>query len=466
MAWRDCTPAEVKRQQSPIDLGQYDVSCGSTRVPRDWLKPTGATYDIALIRARSKNLNGRLGSLLYNPGGPGAPGVDRLGIMLRQLSPTITSRFDIVGFDPRGVGGSAPVKCFPDALKDRVFAATSQPANQAEFDQQVNLQRQIGASCQRMYGADLGTFSTEQTARDLDAIRAALGDPKLTYVGSSYGTQLGAVYAHLFGDRVRAFVLDGAVDPTLSSTANAQGQAAGFEQAFARFAMYCRQNAAACRLGADPAATVKQLLARLKVRPLSAADGRVLTDGLAQLGIMQSLYAKEMWPELVKAVADASAGQPEGLLALADSYAGRRPDGTYTNQMDANTVINCADDGRRPTVAQVRQLYPSWRTTYPLMGAALAMTMLSCVGWPAKPDPAPIGRATGAPPILVVGTVGDPATPYRNTAKLAQLLGTGTVLTWQGDGHTAYGKSACVNERVDRYLTTVDPPANGVTCSP
>jgi hypothetical protein len=273
---------------------------------------------------------------------------------------------------------------------------------------------------------------------------------------------LGAVYAHLFPTRLRAAVLDGAIDPTADSVDASARQAGGFERAFDDFAADCRAHA--CAVGPDPRAFVARLLDRARRAPIPSSGGRPVTAGHIVLAVVASLYTRSQWTTLTRALADAESGRGDRVLTLADEYNQRRSDGTYSNLVDANTAVNCADDAHRPTVAEVRRLQAEWRARYPLFGAPLALSLLGCALWPAKPDPYPTGAARGGPPIVVVGTTGDPATPYENTPRLAHLLGTGVVLTWQGEGHTAYPQTRCVTAAVDGYLVALRTPPDGERC--
>ena len=467
-SWRPCP--EVPRGLVGRGASGMTYECASVAVPRDWAEPqAGETYDVAMIRIRSRTQKDRIGSLVLNPGGPGASGIDTavflsFGPRLGGLPTEVTDRFDIVGFDPRGVGRSAPIKCISDADQDATFAAPPDPESQAEFDAVVALNTRIGAECGRRYGDQLGTISTEQTARDMDAIRAAVGDAKLSYLGYSYGTLLGATYAQLFPTRIRALVLDGAVDPEQGLVAGAETQAAGFERAFTNFAGWCSRTPAQCPIAPDARGALTDALAKAEVSPVRGDDGREATAGWVLLGVVASLYTQTSWAPLAKALQSLQAGDAEGIFDLADAYARRGPDGKYTNLFDANLAVNCADADDIPTVAQVRRLQGEWRTKYPLFGASLAIGLLPCVFWPTEHDPYPTGAAQGAPPILVVGTTGDPATPYENTQRLATMLGTGEVLTWEGEGHTAYPNTPCITTAVDGYLIDLTVPEEGLRC--
>jgi pimeloyl-ACP methyl ester carboxylesterase len=466
--WKACpdVPEDLVGRTAP----GMTYECATVTVPRDWSAPAGGeTYGIDLIRARSDKQKDRIGSLLLNPGGPGGSGIDvavylSFGEKLGGLPTAITDRFDIVGFDPRGVGESDAVKCISPADQDAYFAAEPDPADQAAFDQVSALHKRIADGCAQKYGEQLRTFSTEQAARDLDALRTAVGDEKLTYLGYSYGTLLGATYAQLFPKNVRALVLDGAVDPTEGYVAGSEQQAKGFERAFGNFTDWCAKTPAECPIAPDARGAVTDALAKAKVSPVRGADGREVTPGWIFIGVISSLYTKSGWEQLAEAIDGLQGGDAAGILELADQYAEREPDGTYSNLFDANLTVNCVDTEGAPAVDEVRRLQGEWRTKYPMFGAALALGMLPCTYWSGQRDPYPAGRAEGAPPIVVVGTTGDPATPYENTADLAKMLGVGQVLTWEGEGHTAYPSTTCIKNAVDGYLIDLRMPQEGLRC--
>jgi pimeloyl-ACP methyl ester carboxylesterase len=482
--WRPC-PEVADDLVGPVATrARVSYECTTVKVPQDWSTaspgaaaspvspgtgPAGRTFDISVIRARADNQRDRIGSLLVNPGGPGGSGVDlavylSLGQGFGGLPAEVLNRFDIIGFDPRGVSRSSPVKCISDGDLDATFGYEPDPAEQAQFDGLVALARRVGETCGARYGASLPLFSTEQAARDMDAVRAAVGDPKLTYLGYSYGTLLGATYAQLFPRNIRALVLDGAVDPRQDTIAASESQAKGFELAFGNFARWCADNGGRCPIGPDARAAVTTALDKARSSPVRGADGREATSGWVFYALVSSLYTESGWQELASAIARLETGDPDEVFNLADRYAERRADGTYSNMFDANAAVNCADEDASPDVGEIRRLQAEWRAKYPLFGAPLAVGMLTCTAWPGKRDPFPTGRADGAPPILVVGTKGDPATPYEQTPRLAEMLGVGVVLTWQGEGHTAYPETGCVNRAVNAYLVELDVPRQGLTC--
>ncbi|MEV6298863.1 alpha/beta hydrolase [Actinoplanes sp. NPDC051861] len=466
--WTPCP--DVPRELVGQAAGGMTYECATVAVPQDWATPdNGKTYEIEMIRIRSERQKNRIGSLLLNPGGPGGSGVDvavylSFGQALGGLPTEITDRFDIVGFDPRGVSRSSPVKCISDKDQDANFGADPDPVSQADFDQFAALQKRIADGCAAKYGDQLPFFSTEQAARDLDALRAAVGDPKLTYLGYSYGTLLGATYAQLFPQNIRALVLDGAVDPTEGYIQGSEAQAKGFERAFTNFTEWCGETPGKCPIAPDARGAVTDALAKAENSPVRGDDGREATPGWIFIGLISSLYTESGWTSLAEAIDGLQNGEAKGILDLADQYTERKPNGDYTNLFDANLAVNCADTEGAPSIEEIRRLQGEWRKKYPLFGAALAVGMLPCSYWTGKRDPYPAGPATGAPDILVVGTTGDPATPYENTADLAKMLGVGRVLTWEGEGHTAYPTTDCIRDAVDGYLIDLKVPREGLRC--
>jgi pimeloyl-ACP methyl ester carboxylesterase len=460
--WTDCADKAASLLGNAPATVKY--SCATIEVPEDWNTPgDGRTYDIALLRARSAKQTDRIGSLIINPGGPGGSGVD-YAVYMSALP--ITSRFDIVGFDPRGVGRSTQVKCMSDKELDASVGVDPDPASQASYDAIVTLNRRIGDECKRKYGESLSLFSTVQAAHDIDAIRTAVGDEKTTYLGFSYGTLLGAVYAELFPTKVRAMVLDGAIDPQLSWAARSENQAKGFERALSNFATWCKDTPGQCPIAPNAKAAINAALNASRLHPVKGADGRTARPGWVFMAVLAAMYVKGWWPRLARAITDLDKGDPKGIFALADGYLERDAKGHYTNLFDANAAVNCADYDDMPTVEDIRKLQGQWRGRYPFFGTALATGMIGCAVWPAKADPFPVGPAKGAPPIVVIGTTGDPATPVEQAPALAKMLGTGRTIIWNGEGHTAYPQTTCVQRAVDTYLTDLTPPADGLQCPP
>ena len=302
----------------------YTFDCGSIKVPQDWQHPNdGKTFDLALIRVRNNNQSNRIGSLLVNPGGPGASGVELAVELTQELPNAITDRFDLIGFDPRGVGHSTEVQCISAKDQDKLYAETPDPVSAAQFNSIVTDTKQAETACGTKYGAQLSLFSTEQAARDMDAIRAAVGDSKLSYLGYSYGTLLGAVYAQLFPTKIRAMVLDGAIDPLQGAVARSEAQAGGFELAFGDFVTWCKANASQCPIWKDPRGAVTSAIAAAGKAPLTNADGRKVTDGWVYYGIISAMYSQHLWPILGQAIAQLGQHNPRLIMALADQYVER-----------------------------------------------------------------------------------------------------------------------------------------------
>ncbi len=467
--------ARVGRAEVPWQACGSQFECGRVTVPLDYAKPAGRQIRIALIRLPAADPARRIGSLFVNPGGPGASGVDFLRSAAGALSPALRARFDVVGFDPRGVGRSSPVRCRSDAGLDREAALDLTPDTPAERDAVVADARSFARECAERSGAILPFVSTDAAARDLDALREAVGDERLTYLGFSYGTFLGATYAGLFSDRVRALALDGAVDPEAwagDSATLLRAQAIGFEKAYRAFLAATQRHRewGLAELG-DPAVTVEKLLESLDDKPLPVGSGphrRLLTEQQAIAGISAGLYSSESWNILATALSDAWARDDGArVLALSDQLRGRRADGRYTNLVDAYTAVSCVDHAPAPrSAAPFEALALELSRISPLEGAPLGYEELPCAFWPVEPSSRFTGpfTAAGAPPILVVGTTGDPATPYQWAKALARELRSGVLLTRRGQSHVAYDESRCIRVAVDRYLLTGRPPADGSVC--
>jgi pimeloyl-ACP methyl ester carboxylesterase len=438
------------------------------KVPLDWANPTnGKTVSITVLRIRSESQHDRIGSLVINPGGPGGSGTEAaLELAVSELPQAILDRFDIVGFDPRGIGLSDPLNCIPAKEKDAELNMPPDPVSDADWAALVAEDTKVADECYSIYGSDLTFYSTTETVRDMEALRAKLGDSKLTYLGYSYGTLIGAEYASAYPDKVRALVLDGAVDPTISSIDQDKTQAAGFQLAFSHYAAACAKSSK-CPLGSDPVGFVQQLMATSDQHPIpsgNSKDKRVVESGAVLLAVISALYDESQWDQLTTALTDATKGDGSGILALDDQYNERQPDGSYSNIEDANATIGCADETDRPTMAQARTLQAQWRASNPLFGGSAASSLGFCSAWKAPPDKPITVADNHAPTVLVVGTTGDPATPISGAKHLAALLGSGDLLVWQGDGHTAYPKTTCITNDVDSYLIDLTAPAPDSTC--
>ncbi|HYH73638.1 MAG TPA: alpha/beta hydrolase [Nocardioides sp.] len=466
--WNDCN-AQIQRliADQPGSDRNLSFECGTTEVPISYDEPEGATLPLFLVRAVVAGQTDRIGSLMVNPGGPGGSGADAAIGLALTLPEEVLGRFDIVGFDPRGVGLSTPVECISDEMKELIVAAEPRPVSDEQIDEAFAQIQEVADACAEEYGDALGTFNTVDTARDMDRLREALGDEQLTYLGYSYGTTLGSTYAELFPDKVRAMVLDAAVDPDVDAKADAEESAASFEAGFDSFAENCVGLIAGCPIGADPRAFVEALLTKAAQTPIPSGDPedtRQATPGVIMTAIQAALYDTASWPQLAQALAAGDRGNASGLFSLADSYSGRLEDGTYSNLFDANIAVNCADTEEAVDEDEVRELAAEWNEMYPLFGAGSAVGLYTCSVWDADRTPLPERDAEGSAPILVVGNSGDPVTPLPGAVDLAEDLEAGVLLTWQGEGHTAYPKTDCVSTAVNAYLVNLTAPLDGLTC--
>jgi pimeloyl-ACP methyl ester carboxylesterase len=444
---------------------RISIGCARLGAPLDYANPTGRTVAIEVVKVHDeRNKSGR--ALLVNPGGPGASGVSLAVGLLRQVSDRLLAGDDIVGFDPRGVGLSAPINCVSDAEKDRLNTASPDIRTAAGFAQAKAAATQVAQACNAKYGTSLPHFTTVDTARDMDLIRAGLGQQRLNYLGFSYGTELGAAYAHQFPGMVGNLVLDGAVDPLTDDITSFATQLGGFEDSFDQFAADCRSRPSCASLG-DPRRVVEELTAKADADPIpNSADSRKATSAIVLTGVISALYSSDQWPQLGSALQAGLNGDSRGLFALADQYNERNPDGTYaTNIFEANTTISCNDSPAGPSDQTIRTTVQAWAKAYPLFGVWAASSLFSCQQW--QPIRTPVPKPTAATPtkVLVVGNLHDPATPYQGAKDLTQTLGNAELLTWDGEGHTSYlNGSTCIDGFVDTYLLTAKLPPTGTTC--
>ncbi|NUV62380.1 alpha/beta hydrolase [Streptomyces sp. CAI-85] len=473
--WEDCpAPSQAEgggSAPSPLPNGDR-WQCATMKAPLDWDDPKGDTIGIALIRARTSGpADRRIGSLIFNFGGPGGSGVSTLPAFGEDYE-KLRTRYDLVSFDPRGVGRSAGVRCENDRQLDAYFQQDTTPDDAAERGTLLDNTKEFNAACERNSGKTLPHVRTTDAARDMDLMRQVLGDRKLYYFGISYGTELGGVYAHLFPENVGRAVFDAVVDPTQTSEQGALGQARGFQRALDNYAEDCTSQVEDCPVG-DTAEDVKNriadLLKSLDDKPIPGVFPRELTQSAATNGIAQALYSKDFWPYLTEGLEQAYDGDGRILMLLSDSMNGRSENGEYSNIAAANVSINCADDKPRYSVADVEAKLPEFRAASPLFGDFLAWSMVTCTDWPV-PGAAdhPDVSAPGAAPILVVGNTGDPATPYEGAGRMVDALGegVGVELTYRGQGHGAYdSKNECVQSAVNGYLLDGTVPAAGTVCS-
>ncbi|WP_328679217.1 alpha/beta hydrolase [Streptomyces sp. NBC_01261] len=475
LSWKDCpAPSESEgggSAPSPLPNGTK-WQCATMKAPLDWSKPKGDTIGLALVRAKASGAaSKRIGSLVFNFGGPGGSGVTTLPAFGEDYA-TLRTRYDLVSFDPRGVGRSAGVECESDSQLDQYFQQDATPDTTAERTKLLANTKQFNAACEKHSKKMLPQVRTTDAARDMDLMRQVLGDDKLHYFGISYGTELGGVYAHLFPKHVGRAVFDAVVDPTQNSEQGSLGQAKGFQLALDNFADDCTSKTTDCPVG-DTAQDVKdriaKLLKSLDGKPIPGIFPRQLTQTAATNGIAQALYSKDFWEYLTEGLEQAYSGDGKVLMALSDSMNGRSENGEYSNITAANIAINCADDKPRYTADYVEGKLPEFRAASPLFGDFLAWGMVSCTDW-AVPGAAdhPDVSAAGSAPILVVGNTGDPATPYEGAKKMVDALGRGVAveLTYKGQGHGAYdSKNKCVQSAVNGYLLNGKVPAAGTVCS-
>ncbi len=455
-------------QQIVWETCHEEFQCTTVEVPLDYDAPDGEVIELAVLRLPATG-GDRIGSLLVNPGGPGVSGTEyaRSG----PVNEGVAERFDIVGFDPRGVGDSAPIDCLDDAALDDFLETDGSPDNAAEITQ---LQEQVAAfvaGCTDRSAEMLPHVGTADVARDLDVLRSVLGDPLLNYRGASYGSEIGAAYAELFPDRVGRLVLDGPVDPTLTGEQFLLGQARGVERALTAYLQSCaaEEDCPLGESGAEARSTLTDLLAVIDAAPLPTEDDdRPLTQSLAVLGIVVPLYLNpdEGYLLLDLAFERALAGDGTALLFLADEYLKRNSDGTFRGNLhEVFSAVNCIDRPFAMAIEEIVAGVTAFEDASPILGPSLAWGGLVCADWPVPPaEPAPV-TATGANPILVVGTTGDMATPYEWAQALAAQLESAVLLTYEGGSHTAYRRgSDCIDAAVDDYLIDGTVPEDGLRC--
>ena len=442
-----------------------DLECATLAVPLDHADPDGELIEVAVARTATADPDRRIGSLVFNPGGPGGSGIEFLTSAAALVPAAIADRFDLVSFDPRGVGESTPIECEVDFDDDVPLLEAGDDAGWERLLAESESRAEICTADSLALEPYVGT---DNAARDLDALRDALGDEQLSYVGFSYGTRLGATYAELFPDRVRALVLDGAVKPTDDFALLGLEQGPSFDAALESFAAACDDDADCALADVGPALDVVTGL----IEEIDSAgsfptddDDRILTPGELQLGVFAALYSTQLWPVLADALVAAETSQDGSLLqVLADSYLGRQPDGTYDNSQLAGFAINCADDPSRPPVDEVRRQAELAADASKYFGDFLRAST-GCIGTPDAIDPIAIGPADGAAPILVIGTTGDPATPYEWSVEMAELLSSGVLYTVEAEGHTAFLTVPCADAVVVDYLVDLELPDHGSSCT-
>jgi pimeloyl-ACP methyl ester carboxylesterase len=448
------------------------LQCAWLTVPRDYSQPDGPTIRLRLARVPASGpADQRLGSLVVNPGGPGASGLDFAAYLAGQVGPQVSRAYDIVGFDTRGVGRSAPVTCLTGRQTTRWLRADLTPDTPAEERRLMSLAAGLAQGCLDRSPAIARHIGSQDTARDLDVMRAALGDDRLNWLGFSYGTFLGTLYAEQFPENVGRFVLDGAVDPSLDIMQISKGQSRGFQLAMTRFARDCARRSSCPWRGSPDRVLrgIERLLVQIDREPLPSHSGRPLVQAEAINAVFYAMYSPSAWPLLRTALKQATLGDGMGLQTIADYSADRTGPHTYaTNMASAFPAIACWDSDPAPGIDGLRKAAADWsaRVAVPEMARAMSWGNAACSQWFGHGDraPGPASTTTTAP-IIVIGTTYDPATPYSWARALTRQLPTATLLTYRGDGHTAYGgASRCIDEAVDRYLVSGQVPEAGTVC--
>lgn len=451
LTWADCTDG---------------FQCATLQVPLDYTRPEGRQISLALIRKPVTDPSRRIGSLLLNPGGPGGSGVTFLRRFVSHLK-NLSSRFDLVSWDPRGVGASTAVTCLDGPQLDAFLALDSVLDDAQEADAFFNANQAYAIGCSHRSGDLLPFMDSESTARDMENIRAALGDSKLTYLGFSYGTFIGQWYAHLFPTHIRAFALDGVVDSTVTGRSLALTQLTGFEKNLVAYLADCptRTTCPLARSG-DPRGKLVALMDRLDRTPLPVG-ARQLTRGLAMSAVLATMYDELRWKDLDDAFTALDGGDGRKMLAIADDWNERNPDGTYSNFVNgAFAATACLENPPAPTeILSPDPVGGEILRASPFFGPAEEWRGVYCAFWPELPRAYRPLTIKGAPPILLVGASNDPATPYVWAQSVSQQIPRSVLLTRVGNGHTSYGFSDCISAAEDAYLTSLVLPPPGTTCT-
>lgn len=436
--------------------------CGEMTVPMNWANPTGETIRIAVAFQPAKSGKPK-GSVIFNPGGPGGSGTDFLTSSPDSVATeSLQQAFNIVGFDPRGVQNSTPkIQCLTSAEMDTFLYSDSEsePGTPAYVTELRTVMSDFAKSCKKRTGPLLEFVDTTSVARDLDVLRALMGDNKIHYLGFSYGTLIGTTYASLYPDRVGKMVLDGAIDPTAPDIEATFLQLKGFDQSLSAFLTDCLKTND-CPFDGDLAQAqnkVAEFLYELESKPLETSDpNRELSSTAALTGILSYLYSESEWKYLASAFRTAFDGDGTEFLASADFYNDRAEDGTYaSNTTESNIAVNCMDSRSAADEKSLEQANEKIMQISPTLGRYWQDSGLGCADWPYPVAKRPTDwSAKGSDPILVIGTTGDPATPYSQSQNLAnKVLHNANLLTYVGEGHTAYGRSnECVENAVDAYF--------------
>jgi pimeloyl-ACP methyl ester carboxylesterase len=448
-----------------VDDQHPQLEVGTLAVPVDYNDPSRGTFRLFLVRRLANDQDRKIGTLLVNPGGPGGSGAELAAGADFKFDKALLDRFDIVGWDPRGVGYTRPaIDCISDY--DAYFGGYDiTPDTPAVRQQDTATQKDFEDRCINQNSAILQHVGTNDAARDMDSIRRALGEDKISYFGFSYGSELGATWATLFPDTVRAAVLDGAADPNADLAEGSKQQAAGFENSLGLYLEACAKDSdCAFHNDGHPTEAFDALMASLDAHPIPSKPGRPdITRGMALGAVGQAMYDSSLWTQLSKALADAQKGDGAHLLVLWDDYYRRLPDGTWPNLLEAFQVIECMDNTDRPTIEQADALAAEVREVAPRMDPN-TIGDYSCTWFPPTQSPRIPVTGKGAGPIVVVGTTGDPATPLASTEAMATTLEDGRLIIVTADQHTGYGGNDCVDNAVDDYLVDLEVPPQRTEC--
>ncbi|HEX6354667.1 MAG TPA: alpha/beta hydrolase [Actinophytocola sp.] len=474
LTWEGCADyAKTDLDQQTLD--KDDLQCTHLTVPLDYAKPDGDTIKLGILRRPAKDRAQRIGSLVINPGGPGASGLSTAA-SLADANDTLADRFDFVGFDPRGVGSSEPtVECLSDQEMDEERAddaeldisadgVAKQEAESKEYAQECVANTDHGDEM-------LANLGTRDVAKDMDVLRSALGDEKLTYLGYSYGTRIGYTYAETFPKNVRALVLDGALDPSKSAVDEVVAQGAGFQKAFNDFVAWCVKEDD-CALGKDPNAALQQfhnLVRPLGQNPIEVSDGRRLSYEDATTGVVLALYSEQYWEPLNSGLNELKQKEGDTLMQMADLYLERSQDGRYSTTQDVFTAVRCVDDPRVTDPNVALEVSRQYKAAAPFLddGNPPVGVLDACAYWPVPNTSEPhVPDVAGLPKVLVISTTGDPATPYEAGVALAKGL-SGTLLTYEATQHTVFLQgNKCVDTAGANYLTDLKLPSEGTRCTP
>jgi len=455
---RDTSPdsTEGDGNQANDTLDWEDCSfgeCAELDVPVDYDQPDGPTLTLSIARAPAQGE--RIGALFVNPGGPGGTATDFVSAMEFSLPSDIVEHFDIVGVDPRGLG-SSEIDCGDNPDPQELYGVDYTIDSPEDTTALLDVSQEYVDACEAAAGDLLPFLGTENVARDIDAVREAMGDEQLSYLGYSYGTAIGQMLAQLFPDRIRTMVLDGVLELGPTGVELATAQAAGFETALQSYAEACNADDD-CPLAPDAIGAIEQLQAQVEQAPIPA-DPRDLGPGELSTGLAYPLYDPMLWSDLSEAVANALDGDGTDMVGLADQY-------LDLADTDIYFAVGCLDSDWPDTADELLAAGKAAAVESPHFGETIVNDYVRCAIWPAEEEPLPAVTAPGTPPIVVVSTRNDPATPYEAGVRTAERLESGVLLTYEGDGHTVVGQGVeCVDDAVTSYLVDLEPPEDGTTC--